>query len=104
MVYPNLYTLLPSFQLEVTLEDMFIGKELSVSLQGGSVIKVKISQGMVAGHEIIIRGQAVDIRGMPRDLLFRLREKPHPLFNRKNADLLVSVKISLREAIMGFKR
>jgi DnaJ family protein A protein 2 len=91
-------------QLDLTLEDFFSGKSMNLSLQGRT-IKLVIEPGMMGGQELIMRGQISDPRGGPnKDLIFRLRELQHAHFSRRNADLIVPMRISLKEAILGFKR
>lgn len=91
------------FQLDLTLEDLFKGKELIIPIHS-SKIKIVIEPGMYGGQELILRGKVHDARQQPRDLIFRLREVEHASFERKNADLLKDVTISLKEALMGFER
>ena len=54
------------------------------------------------GQELLVRGYTKDQFGNPRDLVFRLQQLEHDIFTRKNADLLISIKISLQDALMGF--
>lgn len=54
------------------------------------------------GQELIARQQPIDPSGNLRDLVFRIKERRHTLFRRRNADLLLDIKISLREALVGF--
>lgn len=91
------------FQLDLKLEDMFIGKSLKVPLNGVE-IELVIEPGMMSGMELASRGQFTDQRGMVRDLIFRIEEVEHPVYRRRNADLLLTLKISLRDALLGFER
>lgn len=88
-------------QLDLSLEDFFIGKEFSIPIDSMQQVKVVVEPGMAAGQELVARAE---IRGQLRDIMIRLRETRHPTFQRKNADLLVEVKISLSEALLGFHR
>jgi DnaJ-class molecular chaperone len=91
------------FQLDLSLEDFYKGRELIIPIQSIRV-NVNIQPGMIAGQELILKGQFQDERGAPRDLIFRLRELRHDRFRRKNADLLTEVTLTLKEAIFGFQR
>lgn len=91
-------------QLDLSLEDLYKGKEISMSARGNANIKIKIEPGMFGGQQLMSRGQIVDSKGTPRDVIFRINEIRHSIFQRKNADLLMDLKISLREALLGFER
>ena len=91
------------FQLDLSLEDLYKGREIIIPIQNIRV-SVNIQPGMSSGQELVLKGQFHDERGQARDLVFRLREVRHPRFQRKNADLLCELNISLREALFGFER
>ena len=78
-----------------------MGKDISIPLDEMQQVKVVVEPGMAAGQELVARAE---IRGQPRDIVIRLRETRHSSFQRKNADLLVEVKISLTECLLGFHR
>lgn len=40
----------------------------------------------------------------PRDLVFRVVEKDHPVFKRAGADLMATIDVTLAEALTGFSR
>ena len=67
-------------------------------------IHIKILRNVLLflGQELLVRGYTKDQFGNPRDLIFQLKQAEHDTFTRKNADLLVSIKISLQDALMGF--
>lgn len=91
------------FQLDLSLEDLFKGRDLSIPLNNVKV-SVQIKPGMLNGQELILRGKFADERGAERDIIFRLKETRHPVFTRKNADLLLELSISLADALLGFER
>ena len=92
------------FQLDLSLEDFFTGKDYTIPINNARV-KIVIQPGMYGGQELILRNRVVDPRagGPGRDLVFRLREIRHPIFQRKNADLLMEIKINLTDALLGFE-
>lgn len=92
------------FQLDLSLEDLFTGKDYTIPINNARV-KIVIQPGMYGGQELILRNRVVDPRGggPGRDLVFRLREIRHPTFQRKNADLLIEININLTEALLGFE-
>ena len=91
------------FQLDLSLEDFFKGRDLAIPLNSIKV-NVEIKPGMLNGQELLLRGQFADERGSERDIIFRLKETRHVLFTRKNADLLLELSISLADAILGFEK
>lgn len=91
-------------QMEVSLEDLFKGKSVAVAVGGSAKITINIPPGTVDGQQISIKSQVSDERGVPRDIVIRFREIPHPVFTRKNADLLIDLQITLREALLGFEK
>jgi DnaJ homolog subfamily A member 2 len=68
------------------------------------VLEVLVERGMKDGSKISFRGAADEIPGMdePGDVNFIVQEKPHDLFKRKGADLLVTKDLSLNQALTGF--
>lgn len=88
-------------QLDLSLEDFFVGKDISIPLDEMQQVKVVVEPGMASGQELVARAE---IRGQPRDIMIRLRETRHSTFQRKNADLLVELTISLTECLLGFHR
>jgi len=68
-------------------------------------LEIVIEKGMPDRHKIVLAGegdQEPDIK--TGDVIFQLRTKPHPTFERSGADLLVAVAITLSEALLGFSR
>ena len=57
---------------------------------------------MSTGQELRVSDFSVDQFGNSRDLVLRLRQVDHSVFTRRNADLLISIKISLKDALLGF--
>lgn len=90
-------------QVEFSLEDLFKGKQFAVTI-GDKNINIKMPPGMQTGQQIVVKGEITDARGVPRDLIIQINEANHARFIRRNADLLLDMKISLREALLGFSR
>lgn len=63
--------------------------------------KVVVEPGMFGGQELVAQAES---RGQPREIILRLKETQHPIFLRKGADLLMDLKISLADALLGFRR
>jgi DnaJ-class molecular chaperone len=91
------------YEIRLSLEDYFLGKDLQVDLPDRSQFTVQVTPGMRGGQDLLLRGAGPkDRRGVPRDIIFRLKELEHPIFKRRNADLLMSMKITLKDALCGF--
>jgi len=79
--------------------------------QGKGVIEVKkeisiqIPRGVDTGQTIRIEGEgeAGKRGGEPGDLYIRFQLKPHPIFERRGADIYVKKEITFTQAILGGK-
>lgn len=89
------------YTVEISLEDICKGRKLNIEVNGQELV-INIEPGMFDGTEL--RAQVTDQRGAQRDVIFVIQEKEHATFKRLNADLFMDMKISLREALMGFQR
>lgn len=85
-------------ELRVPFTTAINGGTLSLSVNGKS-IDVKIPAGIEDGQTLRLGGQAPG----GADLLLKLRIDPHPYFRREGNDLLITVPISVAEAILGAK-
>jgi len=66
------------------------------------MLNVEIRPGWKAGTRITFPGEGDEVPNLrPGDVIFLLREKPHPLFRREGCDLLFTARISLRQALSG---
>jgi len=66
---------------------------------------VKIAPGTVEDHEVIFYNEGNESPGYTvGDVKFVLKSRTHPIFTRKDSDLLITLDISLREALIGFTR
>jgi len=68
------------------------------------VLEAHVEPGMKQGQKITFSGESDEAPGLvPGDVVLVLEEKPHPLFKRKGADLVMKKEISLIEALTGFQ-
>lgn len=68
------------------------------------VLEVFVEKGMKNTEKIVFRNKADEKPNMEAGHLnFIIQEKPHEIFKRKGADLLVTKNLSLNEAICGFE-
>eukprot|EP00842_Homolaphlyctis_polyrhiza_P006610 jgi/Hompol1/6950/HPOL_005131-RA len=73
--------------------------------RGSTQMTVQIERGMMDGQTIVFEGEAdqsPDHRA--GDLVFNIRTRPHPVFTRKGDNLYMSTVLTLRDALLGFKR
>lgn len=69
------------------------------------VIEVHIEKGMQDEQRITFAGESNQQPGVPTgDVIVVLDEKEHPIFKRKNQDLIMEMEITLVEALCGFQR
>ena len=68
-------------------------------------LEITIPTGIADGKKIRLRGlgEPSMMGGTPGDLLITVHVLPHPYFTRQGADLLISLPITLGEAINGAK-
>lgn len=74
-------------------------------VQERKILEVHIDKGMEDGQKIPFYGEGDQVPGLePGDIIIILEEKEHPVFKRKNMDLIMKMDINLNEALTGFKR
>merc|ERR1719326_1510643 len=68
-------------------------------------LRSEIERGMKDGDTITFPHMAEQSPGqLPGDVILELSQKPHRKFTRKGNDLHMTMKISLKEALLGFTR
>lgn len=100
--------------LYVTLEDVLKGttKKMKISrkvLQPDGTTKkqdklltINVKPGWKAGTKITFPQEGDQGRGkIPADIVFIIRDKPHPLFKREGSDIRYTAKINLKQALCG---
>jgi curved DNA-binding protein len=86
---------------EVTLAEVARGAERMVDVDGRR-LQVKIPPGVADGAKIKLRGGGpASGQGGHGDLLITVRVKDDPRFERRGADLVTEVSVSLAEAMLG---
>jgi len=77
------------------------GKQI---LQERKLIEVVIDKGAPNKHKYTFHGESDEKPGMlPGDLIVILEEKEHDIFKRKKADLVMIKKLTLKEALTGYR-
>ncbi len=93
------------FTLEVRFLDAVRGGEMRITLPEGSNIAVRIPQGAQDGQTLRLRGKGgLGYGGGPSgDALITLLVSTHPVFRREGDDILVTLPITIEEAVLGAK-
>jgi DnaJ homolog subfamily A member 2 len=69
------------------------------------VLEVVIEKGMKNGSKIRLSGEGDELPGTTAgDVIFVVQEKEHETFQRKGADLLMTMELELSEALCGFAK
>lgn len=104
------------YDLYVTLEEIDRGTtrklkvtrqryrpELHTTEREEKVLEVQIKPGWKEGTKITFEneGDECDQHTIAGDIVFIIRDKPHPLFERSNSDLIYRVKLTLKQALLG---
>lgn len=93
--------------LPVSLREAFTGTSRTLNLPDASgrsrQIEVRIPGGVRNGERLRVKGKGEPGRGggPPGDLFFHVHIAPHPVFQRKNADILVTLPLWPWEAVLG---
>ncbi|XP_072514288.1 dnaJ homolog subfamily B member 13 [Salminus brasiliensis] len=102
--------------LHLALEDLFYGctKKMKISRRvmnedGHSssikdkILSINVKPGWNEGTRITFQKEGDQgPNSIPADIIFIVRQKPHPRFNRQNKDLIYTADISLEMALTGF--
>ncbi len=93
------------YTLDVRFLDAARGARTTITLPGGDSLDVTIPKGLRDGQTLRLRG-----RGGPGygdgpagDALVTVHVQPHPVFQREADDILITLPISIDEAILGGK-
>jgi len=86
---------------EVTLAEVARGAERMVSVDGRR-LQAAIPAGVSDGARIRLRGAVKDPNGGPAgDVVITVRVQPDPRFERRGADLVTELPLTLAEALLG---
>ena len=102
-------------ELQVSLEDIMNGttKKLKITRQvlnsdgrttrsEDKILTIDIKPGWKAGTKITFPKEGDQTSSnIPADIVFVIKDKPHPLFTRDGSELHYKVRLSLRDALCG---
>jgi DnaJ-class molecular chaperone len=93
------------FALEIPFMDAVLGGKTRITLPDGAMLDVKIPQGTADGQTIRLRakGSPGFEGGVAGDAFVTLSIRPHPLFHREGNDILITLPITVDEAVLGGK-
>lgn len=93
------------FTLEVPFLDAARGGTSRITLPGGGPMDVAIPAGLRDGQILRLRGKGGIGHGggPPGDAQVTVTVRPHPVFRRDGDDILITLPITLDEAVLGAK-
>jgi DnaJ-class molecular chaperone len=93
------------YSLDVSFLEAARGGAKRITLPGGANLEVKIPAGASDGQVLRLRGRGgVGLGGgPPGDALITLVVRSHPHFRREGADVLLTLPITIDEAVLGAK-
>jgi DnaJ-class molecular chaperone len=94
-----------SYQITVDFKTAVLGGEREVRLQNGKSLKIKIPSGTSDGAVLRLKGQGMAGTGKAPagDALIHVSVSEHPYFSRQGDDILLTLPITLKEAVLGGK-
>lgn len=101
-----------TIQLPCKLEELYHGKlkKLNVTRKNHTgqpekrIIEVNVKPGWKAGTKITFKGQGDWTPNGRQTIQFIIEEKPHPIFKREDNNLIVTIPLSFKESLLGFKK
>ncbi|KAM9784360.1 dnaJ homolog subfamily B member 1-like [Syngnathus typhle] len=102
-------------ELKVSLEEVFAGctKKMKICRKRlnpdgrtirseDKILSVDIKRGWKEGTKITFPREGDETpTNIPADVVFVVKDKPHPVFRREGSDIIYPAKISLRDALCG---
>jgi DnaJ-class molecular chaperone len=94
-----------AYSLQVPFLDAVRGGKSRITLPGEGALEVSIPAGLRDGQTLRLRGKGgAGLGGGPRgDALVTVLVQPHPLFRRDGDTIILTLPISLDEAVLGAK-
>jgi len=90
-------------RVEIDLEDAIQGGRKRIAFSDGRTLDVTVPKGAAEGQVLRLKGQGAPGRAGPGDALIELVFRPHPLFRRDGANLIIDLPVSVPDAVLGAK-
>lgn len=100
--------------LYVTLEEINTGvvKKMKISRKvvgpdgkpkkEDKYVSINVKPGWKSGTKVTFQKEGDQVKGrIPADIIFIIRDKPHPLFRREGSDLRYVARLTLKQALCG---
>ncbi len=93
------------YTLEVPFLDAVRGAKTRITLPDGNGLEVQIPRGLNDGQTLRLRGRGGPGHGggPAGDALVTVQVRPHPVFRREGDDIVITLPITIDEAILGAK-
>lgn len=91
-------------ELELTLEEAYRGLTKRITMpspSGTRTVDVRIPAGVGDGSRVRVAGEGEQVAGAAGDLFLRVRIAPHPMFERRERDLYVKLRLPVTTAVLG---
>ncbi len=93
-----------TYELEIPFNLSITGGETTVALGNGKRLKVKIPAGVASDSTLRLKGQGTSgYNGKTGDALIKVKVQNSTLFTREGNNVIVTVPITLKEAVLGAK-
>ena len=93
------------YTLEVDFLEAATGEKKRVTMPDGGVLDIAVPAGVADGQTLRLRGKGQAGHGGAEsgDALIEIKVRPHAVFKRQGADILVDVPVTIDEAVLGAK-
>ncbi|XP_034934732.1 dnaJ homolog subfamily A member 1 [Chelonus insularis] len=75
------------------------------TIRDRKILEVHVDPGMVDGQKIVFSGEGDQEPGLePGDIVILLDEKQHPIYKRADSNLILTMTLTITEALCGFQK
>lgn len=101
-LYVSLEELLKGCTKKMKITRKVLSPDGTSARKEDKVLTINVKPGWKAGTKITFQREGDQSgKNIPADIVFIIKDKPHPLFKREGADIRYTAKISLKEALTG---
>ena len=88
-------------EVELAIEEAIRGGKKRLILAGGKPVDVTVPPGVSEGAVLRLKGQGEPGAAGPGDVLIEIAFAQHPIFQRRNGDLIMDLPVSVPDAVLG---